>query len=211
MTFEEEFKRPVIGPVTELNNTMQAVFRQYRAHREYTSELEKSNKGLKEKVMELENENTFLRDKHTQFGANGMAVVPITKPLPEVPKELADWIENYIDINEIAIQFVLDDFVKTKIYSKIRDNVEKYGAYDKLIYEAINYGYTVEKEKEKKFYLKSKSLLISDSDYKEPDVDELYFNKDGNLVISESNAYKFTQQEIDSLETGSYERIEVEE
>ncbi|WP_054639369.1 hypothetical protein [Lactococcus fujiensis] len=62
--------------------------------------LSAANKTIKEltaKVMELENENTFLRDKHTQFGANGMAVVPITKPLPEVPQFVAEFIESYKD------------------------------------------------------------------------------------------------------------------
>lgn len=70
-------------------------------------------------------------------------------------------------------------------------------------------GYTVAKEK--RFYLKHKSVLVFDPDMKDSDVEELYLGAGGNFVPYQHLAYKFTQQEIDSMETGSYEQIEVEE
>ncbi|MFP7258710.1 DUF1642 domain-containing protein, partial [Lactococcus lactis] len=70
-------------------------------------------------------------------------------------------------------------------------------------------GYTVEKPQ--LFYLKSKSLLENEGESEEPDVDELYLNAEGNLVIYKGDAKKFTQSEIDSMQTGSYEQIEVAE
>lgn len=69
-------------------------------------------------------------------------------------------------------------------------------------------GYTV---KEKRFYLKHKSVLVFDPDMEDSDVEELYLGAGGNFVPYQHLAYKFTQQEIDSMETGSYEQVEVEE
>ena len=84
----------------------------------------------------------------------------------------------------------------------VKNNPEKY-----II--ARNIGYTVEKPQ--LFYLKSKSLLENEGESEEPDVDELYLNAKGNLVIYKGDAKKFTQSEIDSMQTGSYEQIEVTE
>ncbi|WP_195935772.1 DUF1642 domain-containing protein [Lactococcus lactis] len=70
-------------------------------------------------------------------------------------------------------------------------------------------GYTVEKPQ--LFYLKSKSLLENEGESEESDVDELYLNAKGNLVIYKGDAKKFTQSEIDSMQTESYEQIEVTE
>nr|DAO26352.1 MAG TPA: Protein of unknown function (DUF1642) [Caudoviricetes sp.] len=84
----------------------------------------------------------------------------------------------------------------------VKNNPEKY-----II--ARNIGYTVEKPQ--LFYLKSKSLLENEGESEEPDVDELYLNAKGNLVIYKGDAKKFTQSEIDSMQTGSYEQIEVAE
>lgn len=64
--------------------------------------------------------------------------------VPTIPKEMAEWIENYVDINEVAIQYVLKDFVKSDAYEYVRDNLEKYGAYDTLLHNAVRYGYRIE-------------------------------------------------------------------
>ncbi|MGX9822895.1 DUF1642 domain-containing protein [Lactococcus lactis] len=77
-----------------------------------------------------------------------------------------------------------------------------------LFHLAIN-SYTVEKPQ--LFYLKSKSLLENEGESEESDVDELYLNAKGNLVIYKGDAKKFTQSEIDSMQTESYEQIEVTE
>lgn len=70
-------------------------------------------------------------------------------------------------------------------------------------------GYTVAKEK--KYLLKHKSLVIYGDEDEETDADELYLNAEGNFTIYPYDAKIFTQSEIDSMETGSYEQIEVEE
>ncbi|WP_285005140.1 DUF1642 domain-containing protein [Lactococcus formosensis] len=69
----------------------------------------------------------------------------------------------------------------------------------------------VEVAKEKRFYLKHKSVVVYEGEAEVPDVDELYLNADGNFVIYAYDAKQFTQKEIDSMETGSYEQIEVVE
>lgn len=72
---------------------------------------------------------------------------------------------------------------------------------------AYSYGYTVAKEK--RFYLKDKNTklyLWKDLETPEPPLIGVSFN---DKHLDESN--QFTQQEIDSMETGSYEQIEVQE
>ena len=57
----------------------------------------------------------------------------------------------------------------------------------------------------------SDNVEIIKIDVAKHNVDELYLNAKGNLVIYKGDAKKFTQQEIDSMQTGSYEQIEVVE
>ena len=67
-------------------------------------------------------------------------------------------------------------------------------------------GYTVEKPQLS--YLKAKELLVvGDYDH----VEDLWLDWNKNFTPKKQDAHKFTQQEIDSMETGSYEQIEVEE
>ena len=67
-------------------------------------------------------------------------------------------------------------------------------------------GYTVEKPQ--LFYLKAKELLVvGDYDH----VEDLWLDLNKNFTPKKQDAHKFTKQEIDSMQTGSYERIEVEE
>lgn len=80
---------------------------------------------------------------------------------------------------------------------------------NKTFVEAILNGYTVAKEK--KYLLKHKSLVIYGDEDEETDADELYLNAEGNFTIYPYDAKIFTQSEIDGMETGSYEKIEVTE
>ncbi|MDT2901548.1 DUF1642 domain-containing protein [Lactococcus lactis] len=67
-------------------------------------------------------------------------------------------------------------------------------------------GYRVEKPK--LFYLKAKELLVvGDYDH----VEDLWLDWNKNFTPKKQDAHKFTQQEIDSMQTGSYEQIEVTE
>ena len=205
--FEEEVKRPSSELVAIADNANQALYKKF-------CELEEDVKNLSEQVIEknehilkVENENSFLRDKHTTFDSNGMAVEPKLQQqaLPVVPECVDEFIRGYDDIQEISMLYVMKDFADSKYFDDfcaIQDDLEKYGRWDDMLYKAIRFGYTVEKTK--LFYLREKNTGY-------------YLNKPKNngleLVpnpyLDEDN--QFTQQEIDSLNTGSYEQIEVTE
>lgn len=69
---------------------------------------------------------------------------------------------------------------------------------------ALLVGFTVEKPQ--LFYLKAKELLVvGDYDH----VEDLWLDCNKNFTPKKQYAHKFTQQEIDSMQTGSYEQIEV--
>ena len=127
--------------------------------------------------------------------------------LPVVPEDVAEWISEDIENNT-----VVEDILTIIITSDDKD-LKEYGLWIKknpVTYViARTLGYTVEKPQ--LFYLKSKSLLENEGESEEPDVDELYLNAKGNLVIYKGDAKKFTQSEIDSMQTGSHEQIEVTE
>ena len=100
--FEEEVKRPANGPLTELNNNMQEVFSQYRKMRQYADYLEYESKQKDERILKLENENSFMRDERTTFDSNGMAVEPKfqQQALPVVPEFVAEFVSG--DENEFS-------------------------------------------------------------------------------------------------------------
>lgn len=122
-------------------------------------------------------------------------------------------------VPEYVVEFIDDAKGNLSLYgalSSISDNKNNElnnwvfrEAHQNLFARAWLDGYTIEKPQ--LFYLKSKSLLENEGESEEPDVDELYLNAKGNLVIYKGDAKKFTQSEIDSMQTGSYEQIEVEE
>ncbi|MDU0406072.1 hypothetical protein ML8HA_01874 [Lactococcus lactis] len=127
--------------------------------------------------------------------------------LPVVPDCVAEWISEDMRNNT-----VVEDILTIIITSDDKD-LKEYGLWIKknpVTYViARTLGYTVEKPQ--LFYLKSKSLLENEGESEEPDVDELYLNAKGNLVHYKGDAKKFTQSEIDSMQTGSHEQIEVTE
>lgn len=131
------------------------------------------------------------------------------KQQPDIPECIAEFIENYDDINETSLLYIMKDFVESNhwdVFCEIPDNLKKYGRWDDLLYKAIRFGYTVAKEK--RFYLKAKELLVvGDYDH----VEDLWLDFNKNYTPKKSMAHKFTQKEINSMETGSYEQIEVAE
>nr|UKS68421.1 DUF1642 domain-containing protein [Lactococcus garvieae] len=136
--------------------------------------------------------------------------------IPEVPQFMDEWfksdsLEDLIDVwyNHTSD---LPENVKDYLDSLGEDITTSEYCYKEIVHliaRAKLDGYTVAKEK--RFYLKHKSVLIFDPDSDDSDIDELYLGAGGNFVPYQHLAYKFTQQEIDSMETGSYEQIEVEE
>ncbi len=214
--FEEEVKRPANGPLTELNNNMQEVFSQYRKMRQYADYLEYDSKQKDEYILKLENENSFMRDERTIFDSNGMAVEP--KPqqqaLPVVPEFVAEWIE----------------ILKTKGLKPLKnpETYEETGFTEEKLQNIVFWisehqedymrawldGYTVEKPQ--LFYLKHIDMSKSDAHL------NWYLAKGTDNVLIHQGIkkgkspklkciLKLTQQEIDSMQTGSYEQIEVTE
>jgi|GEM_PF-1301824 len=121
--------------------------------------------------------------------------------LPVVPEFMVETIEcekqaNISISDTLAIVFSCKDNVLTKTGLWTKNNPEQYIA-------ARTIGYTVQKPK--RFYLKNKLTglwLMRDK------ADKVY---PYDHTMNTGNRDKFTQEEIDSMQTGSYEKVEVEE
>lgn len=172
----------------------------------------KSMDILKLRNEQLDRENLALHDKIANLEGQLDSQQP---DIPEVPPFMGEWfksdnLENLIDTwyNHTAD---LPENVKDYLDSLGEDVTTSEYCYKEIVHliaRAKLDGYTVAKEK--KYLLKHKSLVIYDGEGKEPDVDELYLNAEGNFTIFPYNAKIFTQSEIDSMNTDSYEKIEVE-
>lgn len=125
------------------------------------------------------------------------------KQQPEIPEFVAEFIKKYKGNWSLFGAF--------KNISNNRDNNETLYSWvfaharrQEMFAQAWINGYTVAKEK--RFYLKNKltgNFLMKWGDA---------LSEDTVFTLQEeSNKGQFTQQEIDSMETGSYEQIEVEE
>ncbi|WP_270744403.1 DUF1642 domain-containing protein [Lactococcus lactis] len=203
--FEEEVKRPTNGPLTELNNNMQEVFSQYRKMRQYADYLEYDSKQKDERILKLENENSFMRDERTTFDSNGMAVEPKLQQqaLPVVPECVGEFIEDCKKEGDCLFGVFAD---ATRVEHDMPDLVYFWlgdeGNNDELFARAWLDGYTVEKPQ--LFYLREKNT-------------NYYLNKSKNNGLElVPNPYfdednQFTKQEIDSMQTGSYELVPVED
>ncbi|MCT3093384.1 DUF1642 domain-containing protein [Lactococcus lactis] len=211
--FEEEFKRPDNGPITELNNSMQEVLSQYRKMREYADYLEYELKQKNEHILKVENENSFMRDERTTFDSNGNSIEPIItqQALPVVPECVGEWIECVKGKNKNALALLDDDNMPDDVnewlfFQRNDDNIN-------LILRAWLDGYTVEKPQ--LFYLKHIDFCKTDKHYdwftiKHSDGPLNHLRVEKGQKPSTIDC-KFTQQEIDSMQTGSYEQIEVTE
>ena len=136
------------------------------------------------------------------------------KPLVVVPQIVADYIETQKGNDFDRVGTLVCGHFGTLVYGHhaADDRSEKHSELHKWItdnfdtfLEAIVNGYTVEKEK--LFYLRNKitrAYLFEDAhdEYFE------YFNVKRKEMDRRRKA-KFTQSEIDKLNTGSYEQIEV--
>ena len=103
--FEEEVKRPkkaYIDPFSKRDVDFTGVARKFtegaqtlKEWKEYAGYLEYDSKQKDERILKLENENSFLRDEHTTFDSNGMAVEPKLQQqaLPVVPGCVAKTVE----------------------------------------------------------------------------------------------------------------------
>lgn len=206
--FEEEVKRPANGPLTELNNNMQEVFSQYRKMRQYADYLEYELKQKDEHILKLENENSFMRDERTTFDSNGNSVEPIIQQqaLPVVPECVGNFLSGK-SIFKIANGDIPDDVI-----SWVQEQTY-YVDLEKIISHLISLkvtGFTVEKPQ--LFYLKHIDFCKTDKHYdwftiKHSDGPLNHLRVEKGKKPSTIDC-KFTQKEIDSMQTGSYEKIE---
>lgn len=139
--------------------------------------------------------------------------------LPVVPEYVGEWIECVKGKNKNALALLDDDNMPDDVnewlfFQRNDDNIN-------LILRAWLDGYTVEKPQ--LFYLKHIDMSKRNS------INDLYLKKYIHADLTETGEHRlshamsakgmyppkdycaFTQQEIDSMETGSYEQIEVTE
>ncbi|MFM2693004.1 DUF1642 domain-containing protein [Lactococcus lactis] len=91
-------------------------------------------------------------------------------------------------------------------YLEIQKELDWIDNHQKTWLTALLIGFTVEKPQ--LFYLKAKELLVvGDYDH----VEDLWLDCNKNFTPKKQDAHKFTQQEIDSMQTGSYELVPVED
>ena len=141
--------------------------------------------------------------------SNGEAELYIQQQaLPVVPECVAEFIESYKDRR--TIYGVFDKISKNrKTYPKLYEWVfEDENSQATFALAFITGKYQVEKPQ--LFYLKNKitgNVLVYDESPELSEVSEL-FATGGEFELEN---YTFTQQEIGSMETGSYEQIEVAE
>ncbi|WKB49122.1 DUF1642 domain-containing protein [Lactococcus lactis subsp. lactis] len=131
--------------------------------------------------------------------------------LPVVPECVAEWIECVKGKNNNALALLDDDNMPDDVnewlfFQRNDDNIN-------LILRAWLDGYTVEKPQ--LFYLRDEltgQFLAKDNQFKNEDR-YFFWNGADPLTHSIGTAWKlsFTQQEIDSMQTGSYELVPVED
>ncbi|PFG89891.1 hypothetical protein BW154_02890 [Lactococcus lactis] len=128
--------------------------------------------------------------------------------LPVVPSFVADWYEFHMNGTFSAVIAAYALTVDDKAVVWLGEN----GGMD-LLCKMKLYGYTVEKPQ--LFYLRDEltgQFLAKDNQFKDKDRYFFWTGADP-LTHSIGTAWKltFTQQEIDSMDAGSYEQIEVTE
>lgn len=183
-------------------------------------------KQLNEYADELENEISVLKETpKVEVLLDDMA-----KPLVVVPRLMADWFENQLKNNELKKFDGNDVFRIVQDVIKVSNDECTWGDYDitdeivkfaedneelflnLIVNCSLGYGYTVEKEK---MYIlkhidlseqyKSVSLYLAHCQYTRLQHEKYLDGTD----MSKIKQCHFTQSEIDELNVGSYEQIEV--
>ena len=209
----KEFSR-----VVQENYTKNAqILREHREYIEYLEqELEKSrdlegqanNQASYEYILKCEAE-TLLKEKQEQIAALKSQLDSQQSNLPEVPQFVADWYEENKEDLEYQV-YLMNIIISKKESTAEMSSIELWFTDEDELNKpletifAMKNGYTIAKEK--RFYLKNKltgNFLMKWGDT---------LSEDTVFTLQEEPSKgQFTQQEIDSMETGSYEQIEVEE
>ncbi|WP_153925024.1 DUF1642 domain-containing protein [Lactococcus petauri] len=203
----EEVKRPAIGiEQSSIKPSLGKVIEFYTDKvKEYHNAFNEMNKYIDGLEAQLD---YYKKDK--RFEVMAEEILSLKSQLKKQQPEIPEFVANYIEAAKEDFWTLLSAMDDPNLSSRVGDWLKGGNFNNQEIFaQAWINGYTVAKEKQ--FYLKHKSVLIFDPDSDDSDVEELYLGAGGNFVPYQHLAYKFTQQEIDSMETGSYEKIEVEE
>lgn len=199
--------------VTVLTNALLAVRNVREEHQAKISGYTEEIQRLEYKAKEFqESAELTAQEVHKLRDANKQLKSQLEKQQPEIPEFVAEFITKLKKAdNNLTFAFS----------SKFNECPAKY--WNEAIVWRLNHpeefaqawinGYTVAKEK--RFYLKHEltgqflARTNQEGDYQK----YFFWNGENPLTHSIGTAWelKFTQQEIDSMETGSYEQLEVQE
>ncbi|WP_339000532.1 DUF1642 domain-containing protein [Lactococcus garvieae] len=138
----------------------------------------------------------------------------LEKQLPEIPEFVAEYIKSTADpIHEMCAwsEHYGDNGTKCDDLD-LAKMLDWFGTNREIFYKAVVNDYTVEKPK--RFHLKNKLTGLYLRSYSGLSMDDtsLRFEEvSDNRACGFGGGTQFTQSEIDNMETGSYEQIEVEE
>ena len=213
LSYKDNLLKELSKAVQENYTKNAQILREYKEYIEYLEqELEKSrdsecqanNQASYEYILKCEAE-TLLKEKQEQIAALKSQLDSQQSNLPEVPQFVADWYEeNKEDLEyQVYLMNVIISKKENTAMSQIQFwfNDEENKPLETIF--AMKNGYTIAKEK--RFYLKNKltGLYLCES--------RKGFFEQENLTLELTSRCDFTQQEIDNMETGSYEQIEVME
>ncbi len=203
----EEVKRPAIGiEQSSIKPSLGKVTEFYTDKvKEYHNAFNEMNKYIDGLEAQLD---YYKKDK--RFEVMAEEILSLKSQLEKRQPEIPEFVANYIEAAKEDFWTLLSAMDDPNLSSRVGDWLKGGNFRNQEIFaQAWLNGYTVAKEK--RFYLKHKSVLIFDPDSDDSDVDELYLGAGGNFVPYQHLAKIFTQSQIDSMETGSYEQIEVQE
>lgn len=186
------------------------IFKDWVSPEDY-QKTEESNKAYETSNLRMSEENAkFVVENIELTKEIAELKSQLEKQQPEIPEFVAKYIKETADpIHEMCAwaEHYGDNGTKCDD-PELSKMLDWFGMSRILFYKSAVNGYTVAKEK--RFYLKNKltglylTLNTGENKYYE-------HHHDCALKNHEGWKYKFTPQEIDSMETGSYEQIEVEE
>lgn len=175
--FEEEVKRPSnagIDPFSKRDVSFEKLSSKFTKGAQTLKEWKEYAFKAEDKIRELESQ--------------------LKKQQPEIPECVAEFIENYDDINETSLLYIMKDFVESNhwdVFCEIPDNLKKYGRWDDMLYKAIRFGYTVAKEK------RYEVVFLEDDTTRQI----LMENKKGYYFIEEeSENYGYWKQDFTEME-----------
>lgn len=206
LSYKDNLLKELSKAVQENYTKNARILREYKEYIEYLEqELEKkrdlecqaNNQASHEYILKCEVE-TLLEEKQEQIVALQSQLDSQQSNLPEVPQFVAKWLDRkppYMINGDLPVE-IIEWSQKQTGYADIGMNINH------LFKLKIN-DYTVAKEK--RFYLKNKltGLYLCES--------KKGFFEQENPTLELTRRCEFSQQEIDNMDTGSYEQIEVEE